>query len=122
MHEPMIRQAAEARGRHAEDRVAARLEAAGWSVLARRFRNRGGEIDLIVEREGMLAFIEVKARAVLLDAAFAVTARQQARLIAGAEAWMAQNPGHGTNGVRFDVVLVDGQGRMRRILDAIRAG
>ncbi|KAA2214960.1 YraN family protein [Teichococcus oryzae] len=118
----MTRQAAEARGRHAEDRVAARLEAGGWSILARRFRNQGGEIDLVAEREGLLAFVEVKARAALAEAAFSVTPRQQARLLAGAEAWMAANPGHGVEGVRFDVVLVDGQGRMRRIIDAIRAG
>ena len=118
----MTRQAAETRGRHAEDRVAARLEAGGWSILARRFRNQCGEIDLVAEREGLLAFVEVKARAALVEAAFSVTPRQQARLLAGAEAWMAANPGHGAEGVRFDVVLVDGQGRMRRIIDAIRAG
>ncbi|MCI0753125.1 YraN family protein [Teichococcus vastitatis] len=116
----MIRQAAEARGRTAENSVAARLEADGWTVLARRFRNRGGEIDLVAEREGLLAFIEVKARAGLAEAAFSVTPRQQARLLAGAEAWMAAHPGHGATGIRFDVVLVDGQGRMRRITDAIR--
>jgi len=114
------RHAAEARGRSAEERVAARLEAGGWTILARRFRNPGGEIDLVAEREGLLAFVEVKQRAALAEAAYSVTPRQQARLVAGAEAWMAAHPGHGAGGMRFDVVLVDGQGRMRRITDAIR--
>lgn len=114
------RHAAEARGRGAEERVAARLEAEGWTILARRFRNPGGEIDLVAEREGLLAFVEVKQRAALAEAACSVTPRQQARLVAGAEAWMAANPGHGLAGMRFDVVLVDGAGRMRRITDAIR--
>jgi len=114
------RHAAEARGRGAEERVAARLEAEGWTILARRFRNPGGEIDLVAEREGLLAFVEVKQRAALAEAAYSLTPRQQARLVAGAEAWMAVNPGHGTAGMRFDVVLVDAGGRMRRITDAIR--
>ncbi|MFC3124508.1 YraN family protein [Pseudoroseomonas globiformis] len=122
MRDATQRQAAESRGRSAEDRVASRLEAEGWTVLARRFRNKGGEIDLVVERDGLLAFVEVKARAALSDAALSVSPRQQARLLAGAEAWLAMHPGHGWAGMRFDVVLVDGQGRMRRIADAIRAG
>ncbi|MXP61996.1 YraN family protein [Roseomonas sp. M0104] len=117
-----VRRAAEARGRAAEERVALRLEAEGWRILARRWRSGAGEIDLIGECRGLLAFIEVKARPRLAEAAFALGARQQARLLAAAEAWMAANPGHGSGGIRFDVVLVDGEGRMRRIKDALRAG
>ncbi|PWC30746.1 YraN family protein [Teichococcus aestuarii] len=121
---PETRAAATMRGQQAEEAVATRLEAAGWAVLARRLRGaRGGpagEIDLVAEREGLLAFIEVKARAELAGAALALGPRQRARLLAAAEAWMAANPGHGAAGVRFDVVLVDGAGRMRRIADAFR--
>lgn len=121
---PENRAAATARGQQAEDAVAARLEAAGWAVLARRHRGlRGqeaGEIDLVAEREGLLAFIEVKARADLTGAALALGLRQRARLLAAADAWMAANPGHGMAGVRFDVVLVDAAGRMRRVADAFR--
>lgn len=121
---PENRAAATARGQQAEEAVAARLEASGWLVLARRHRGpRGreaGEIDLIAEREGLLAFIEVKARAELAGAALALGPRQRARLMAAAEGWMATHPGHGAAGVRFDVVLVDGAGRMRRIMDAFR--
>ncbi|MDJ0387099.1 YraN family protein [Roseomonas sp. E05] len=119
---PPARRAAEARGRVAEDRVAARLEAEGWCVLARRWRSGAGEIDLIAEREGLLAFIEVKARPRLAEAASALGPRQQARLLAAGEAWAAMNPGHGVAGIRFDLVLVDGEGRMRRIKDVLRDG
>jgi putative endonuclease len=35
---------------------------------------------------------------------------------------MAANPGHGTAGVRFDVILLDAGGRVRRIADAFRLG
>jgi putative endonuclease len=116
------RQAADARGRAAEQRAAAALEAEGWAVLARRLRMAAGELDLVAERDGILAFIEVKARPSLAEAAFALGPRQRARLIAAAEAWLAANPGHGAAGTRFDVMLVDGEGCVRRIADAFRVG
>ncbi|WP_270938146.1 YraN family protein [Falsiroseomonas oryzae] len=116
------RKAADRRGRHAEDRAAGALEADGWRVLARRVRTPAGEIDLVAERDGLLAFVEVKARATLGEAAFALGAGQRARLLAAAEAWMAAHPGHGAAGVRFDVVVVDAAGRLRRIADAFRLG
>lgn len=116
----LLREAADARGRQAEDRAAAALEAEGWAVLARRVRTPAGELDLVAERDGLLAFVEVKARATLGAAALALGPRQRARLIAAAEAWMAGNPGHGAAGVRFDVLMVDAAGRVRRIADAFR--
>jgi putative endonuclease len=119
---PTIRRASEARGRDAEARAEAALAADGFTVLARRVRTGAGEIDLVVQRDGLLVFVEVKARATLSDAAFALGARQQARLLAAGEAWMAANPGHGAAGVRFDVLLVDAAGRVRRIADAFRIG
>jgi len=67
----------------------------------------------------LLAFIEVKARPSLAEAAYALGPRQQARLLAAAECWMADNPGHGAAGVRFDVMVVAG-GEIRRIRDAFR--
>jgi putative endonuclease len=118
--DPAFRAAAEARGRSAESRVAARLMEEGWQVLDSRVRTAAGEIDLVAEREGLLAFIEVKARPSLSAAAHALGARQRARLLGAAEIWLATNPGHGEAGIRFDVMLLDREGRMRRIVDAFR--
>ncbi len=98
----------------------AALEAQGWTILAERARTPAGELDLIAEREGLLAFVEVKARPSLYEAAFALQPRQKARLLAAAEAWLAENPGHGAQGMRFDVVLVAADGAIRRIADAFR--
>ncbi|ONG58840.1 YraN family protein [Pseudoroseomonas deserti] len=112
---------AETRGRRAEARVAERLSSEGWQILQQRYRSGGGEIDLIAERDRLLIFIEVKQRATLAAAAGALTPRQQARLWAAAEIWLAAHPGHGAAGMRFDVIVVDGAGAMRRIRDVIRA-
>ena len=117
-----LREAAEARGRAAEARAAAALEREGWTILARRLRTEAGELDLIAECDGLLAFVEGKARPRLAEAAAAITPRQRARLIAAAEAWLAAHPGHGAAGVRFDVMLVAANGAVRRIADAFRIG
>lgn len=90
-------------------------------MLARRVRTEAGEIDMVAERDGLLAFIEVKARPSLAEAAFALAPRQQARLIAAAEAWLAEHPGYGAAGIRFDVLLVAADSAVRRIADAFRA-
>lgn len=100
----------------------AALEAEGWAVLARRLRTPAGELDLVAEREGLLAFVEVKARPTLSGAAASLGPRQRARLLAAAEIALAANPGWGHAGVRFDVLVVDAEGRVRRIADAFRAG
>ncbi|HWT08135.1 MAG TPA: YraN family protein [Roseomonas sp.] len=113
---------AEASGRDAEGIAAAALARDGWTVLARRARTPAGEIDLVAERDGLVAFVEVKARPSLSEAAFALGARQRARLVAAAECWVAANPGHGAAGMRFDVVIVAADGTARRIADAFRLG
>ena len=82
-------------GQDAESLAAAALTAEGWQILAQRCRTEAGEIDLIAEREGLLAFIEVKARPSLAEAAFALGPRQRSRLVAAAGAWIAEHPGHG---------------------------
>jgi len=107
-------------GLDAEAVAEAALVREGWRVLARRCRTPAGELDLIAEREGLLAFVEVKARPSFREAAFALSPRQGARLMAAAEIWLARNPGHGAAGMRFDMILVAADGSARRIVDALR--
>lgn len=94
--------------------------AEGWRILAERQRTPAGELDLIAEKDTLLVFIEVKARPSLREAAFALAPRQQHRLMAAAEAWLAMHPGHGAGGIRFDVLLVAADGTVKRIADALR--
>jgi putative endonuclease len=93
-------------GLSAESRAAAWLLARGYRILARRFRSRVGEIDIVAGRRNLVAFIEVKARATLDDAAYAVTPQQQRRIVAAAQAWLVQNPQYERHEMRFDAILV----------------
>lgn len=88
--------------------------------MARRLRTKAGEIDLVAERGGLLAIVEVKARPTLAGAAGSLGLKQRARLLAAAEIALAEHPDWGKNGVRFDVLLVDAAGSVRRIEDAFR--
>jgi putative endonuclease len=112
-------------GVSAETRAAAWLMAKGYRILARRFRTPYGEIDIVARRRNLLAFIEVKARATLDDAAYAVTPRQQARIINAAQAWLqvwlVQHPEHADFEQRFDVLLIAPRHLPRHLLAAFDA-
>ena len=112
--------AAHRRGLGAEAAAQSALERDGWTILARRLRTPAGEVDLVAEKDGLLAVVEVKGRPRLADAASALSARQQARLIAATDIILSEHPEWGTLGVRFDLMVVDGTGMVRRIADAFR--
>ncbi len=112
--------AAHRSGMAAEAIAAAALERDGWTILARRLRTPAGEIDLVADREGLLAIIEVKQRPTLDGAAWPLGAHQRSRLVAAAGIALAANPGWGLAGVRFDVMLVDAAGHVRCVADAFR--
>ncbi len=93
-------------GLSAESRAAAYLMAKGYRILMRRFRTPFGEIDIVAKRRNLLAFVEVKARATLDDAAYAVTPRQQKRILDAANAWLMAHPEHASFDLRFDAMLI----------------
>lgn len=111
-------------GAAAEELAVAHLERSGCRVLDRRYRWKGGEIDLVVRDGRVLAFVEVKARtgAGFGAAAAAVTARKRRRIWRTAARWLGEN-GPAGGPCRFDVVCVeagDGRARVRWIRDAFR--
>ncbi len=108
-------------GLSAEGRAAAYLMAKGYRILARRFRTPYGEIDIVARRRSLLAFVEVKARASLDEAAYAVTLRQRQRIIEAAQAWLMAHPEHADFDLRFDAMLIAPRRLPRHLLAAFDA-
>ena len=99
------RRVAERRGRRAERLAAWYLRCKGYRILARRFRTSVGEIDLIARRGRLVAFVEVKQRVSLAEAAEAVTLTGRRRIARAASAWLSANPAAAALDLRFDVVI-----------------
>lgn len=96
-----------ARGAQAEALAAQFLERHGLAILARNFRTRRGEIDLVARDGDTLVFVEVRlrARSDFGGAAASVTARKQQRIVAAALAWLARLRREPP--CRFDAILLD---------------
>ena len=95
------------RGRRGEEVVAAYLERRGWRILARNWRFHHKEIDLVAERDGLVAFVEVKTRAAdgLGHPLEAITARKRRDLATAARGWIATH-GRPYRTFRFDAAVV----------------
>jgi putative endonuclease len=105
------------------ERIAERwLRGHGWRVMQRRFRSGHRDIDLVIERDGVVAFVEVKARRgpEFGGPIEAVNWRKQRELGRSARVWVARH-GRSSDAYRFDVVgvLVEGNRvRVRHVQDA----
>ncbi len=90
-----------------EDLACRELERRGYSVLARRYRTRFGEIDIVCRDGPTIVFVEVKARTNdrYGEPADAVTLHKQAKVTAMAEDYLVRRHLHGVP-CRFDVVAV----------------
>jgi putative endonuclease len=95
------------RGERAESLAAEFLVRRGLSLVTRNFRTRQGEIDLVMRDGDTYVFVEVRLRAPSRfgGAAASITAAKQARLVAAAEAYLAQLGREPP--CRFDAVLLD---------------
>jgi putative endonuclease len=100
------------RGASAERAAATLLEGAGLRIVARNYRARGGELDLVARERDQLVFVEVRQRS--CDAygggAASITAAKRARLMRAAQQYLAETRQPDAY-CRFDAVLVDGDGR-----------
>jgi len=105
-------------GMAAEDIAARAYEAKGGKVLARRWKVPEGEIDLVVDLEGVIVFVEVKARKNMAAALGALQPAQQARLVACAEQYLAKNADLNA-ACRFDLAALDHLGRITLIENAL---
>lgn len=112
-------------GRLAERRAESLLRARGLRLVVRNFVCRFGEIDLVMDDNGTLAIIEVRARGPgsLCNAAESVSRTKQTRIISATRYLLAGRPGLAERPVRFDVVAISeshGDNAITWIRDAFR--
>ena len=102
------------------------LQEAGWRILDHRFRLGRLEVDLIAEKDGQVAFVEVKTRwsTKFGDPVEAVTWGKRREIIKVAQGWMRRF-GQGKS-LRFDVIGIQMRAGkpvlLRHIADAFRSG
>jgi putative endonuclease len=117
-----VRRAAYKRGRGAEARAALFLRAKGYRIVARGYRCRAGEIDIIARRRAVLVAVEVKARTTWAAAAEAISPRQRARIERALSDFMARKPDFSGCDIRFDAILMTPRRWPRHLVDAWRPG
>lgn len=103
-------------GQIGEDLAVRELERRGYAVLARRYRVKCGEIDIVAADGPTLVFVEVKAREATAygEAGEAVTARKRHRIAATARAYLVRHHLQ-DRPCRFDVVTVHVDGPRPRV-------
>jgi putative endonuclease len=94
-------------GKTGEDLACAELLRRGYAVVARRYRRRGGEIDIVARDGRTIVFVEVKTRETreFGDGADAITGLKRMRMAQIAEDYLARHGG-ATVPCRFDVVVI----------------
>jgi putative endonuclease len=107
IREPGADTATGARGRMGEDAAAEYLRGKGWKIVARNWRHRRDELDVVAWDGEVLAFVEVRTRAAQasVQGYHSVTERKKRALARAVRAYLrglAQKPAH----FRFDIVEV----------------
>ncbi len=94
------------KGHRGEWFAALSLMLKGYRIVARRYRTKLGEIDLIARRGDLVAIVEVKARPTLILAMEAVGIQAERRIEAAADLWLSKQPDYGQLSIRFDLIAV----------------
>ncbi len=94
------------KGLFAEKLSAWALRLKGYRILARRFRTPFGEVDLIVKRGTILAFVEVKARPSLEQGLESISLKQQKRIVQAAQFFISHKRRIPFESMRFDMMYV----------------
>lgn len=102
-------------GAAAEDSVARHYARSGAEVIARRWRGKAGEVDLILRLGDLHVFVEVKKAATFDLAAERLTSAQLSRIMSAAEEFLAAGTGQSPGFIRIDAALVDGEGKVEVI-------
>ncbi|HEY6633503.1 MAG TPA: YraN family protein [Rhizobiaceae bacterium] len=100
------RRTAYRRGHWSEWLAATALMLKGFRIVARRYRTKLGEIDLIARRGDLVLIVEVKARKTLMEAMEAIAYESERRIEGAADLWLTRQRDHARISMRFDMVAV----------------
>ncbi|MEM9859000.1 MAG: YraN family protein [Bacteroidota bacterium] len=108
-------------GKEGEQRAADYLSKNGYEVLARNWRYKRSEIDLICKKDNLLIFVEVKTRSYVAfgQPEDAVDEKKAAKVVEGAEEYVFQN--NWNQDIRFDIISIvinDDQQKVLHLEDA----
>ncbi len=95
-------------GKKGEDRAAEWLEQTGYSILARNWRNRTGEIDIIAQEDGCIVFVEVKTlpHTNIEDLDIIINKKKRTKICQTAKHFLVNNRKYNTMYIRFDVIIL----------------
>jgi len=95
-------------GKKGEDRAVQALEKAGMSIIARNFRSKKGEIDIIALDGEILAFIEVKSWSIfgMENLSYSLNPKKQRKIIETAKYFLSIYRQYYGRAIRFDVVFI----------------
>lgn len=94
------------KGVWAEKYASTYLMAKGYKVLETRYKTRYGEIDLIIQKDNVIAFVEVKARRSIDEALESITSKMKERIAQTAQYYLSQHEEALNCDLRFDVVAI----------------
>lgn len=94
------------RGNRGEWLASVALMLKGYRIVARNFRCKGGEIDIIARRGDLIAIVEVKARPTLVEAMDAIGFTATRRIESATDYWLSRQRDFPRLSVRFDLVAV----------------
>jgi len=94
------------RGHRGEWLAALALMLKGYRIVARRYRTKAGEIDLIARRGDLVLIVEVKARKTLIEAMDAIARESERRIEGAADLWLTRQKDYAKLSMRFDMVAV----------------
>lgn len=106
----------------AEEGVERVYRSRGYDLVKSRWRNAGGEIDLIFRHDGEVIFVEVKKARSFAAAALRITRARTRRIFTAASAFLSGEPAGQLTWARFDVALVNEVGEIEILENALLDG
>ena len=99
------------KGTAGEQRTVALLEKEGYTIIAKNYRSRSGEVDIIAIDGDSIVFIEVKSWQVyqMDDLAYVIGPEKRRRIIATSRVFLSEHREYSNYAVRYDVVFLHGQ-------------